>query len=149
MNDKRIETKRKDRPLVAIFVESPGAIGEKAVTAHFGLLREVRSEISQRTLGVIDWVDGAQQGGARLLRSVNQRVDDIVNALIDSGERVGLAAVRTVSPPGGGVGEPAAQGTDRASRASISRGHESWLLHFGFRRISPFDSARTARSLAA
>ncbi len=105
MAEQRMEIKKDDRGLLSVAASSAANLGEKAVTASFGMLRDARGEISQRTVGLIDWVDGAQQGSMRLLRTLNQRVDEVVNAFIDSGERVGLAVVRTVDTTGNGAAE--------------------------------------------
>jgi hypothetical protein len=93
----KIETRKSDdEGLLAIAVNSTAELGEKTVTAYFGMLRDMRSEMNQRTNGLIDWLEASQQSFTRLLRSLNQRVDDVAVAGVNAGEGVSLGIVRAL-----------------------------------------------------
>jgi hypothetical protein len=93
----KIETRKSDdEGLLAIAVNSTAELGEKTVTAYFGMLRDMRSEMNQRTNGLIDWLEASQQSFTRLLRSLNQRVDDVTLAGVNAGEGVSLGIVRAL-----------------------------------------------------
>jgi hypothetical protein len=93
----RIEGRKADDDgLLAIAVNSTAELGEKTVTAYFGMLRDVRGELNQRTNGLIDWLEASQQSVTRLLRSLNQRVDDVAIASVNAGEGVSLGIVRAL-----------------------------------------------------
>ena len=96
MPDKIESRKSEDEGLLAIAVNSTAELGEKTVTAYFGMLRDMRSEVNHRTIGLIDWIEASQQSFTRLLRSLNQRVDDVANAGVNAGESVSLGMVRAV-----------------------------------------------------
>jgi hypothetical protein len=99
----RIDTKKDDQGLLAVAANSAALIGEKAVTTSFGLVRDARGELNQRTLALIDWLDSVQQSGSRVLRSAVQRADDLTVTVLDSGERLGLAVVRTIHTTSNGA----------------------------------------------
>ena len=96
MPDKIKSRKSEDEGLLAIAVNSTAELGEKTVTAYFGMLRDMRSEMNHRTNGLIDWLEASQQSFTRLLRSLNQRVDDVASAGVNAGESVSLGMVRAV-----------------------------------------------------
>jgi hypothetical protein len=93
----KIETRKSDDDgLFAIAVNSTAELGEKTVSAYFGMLRDVRGEMNQRTNGLIDWLEASQQSFTRLLRSLNQRLDEVAVAGVNAGEGVSLGVVRAV-----------------------------------------------------
>jgi hypothetical protein len=93
----KIETRKSDdEGLLAVVVNSTAELGEKTVTAYFGTLRDVRGELNQRTNGLIDWLEASQQSFTRLLRSLNQRIDDVTVAGVNAGEGVSLGIVRAI-----------------------------------------------------
>ncbi|SRR6266545_986443 len=108
---KRLATS--EQGILAVGVETATQATEKTLGACFGIARDVRSEVSQRALGAIDWVEGTQQGLVRLARSVVKRTDDVVNAWIDANEHVALGVVRTLRATGQGA-------TSFASRTAAS-----------------------------
>ena len=64
----KIETRKSDDDgLFAIAVNSTAELGEKTMTAYFGILRDVRGEVNQRTNGLIDWLEASQQSVTRML----------------------------------------------------------------------------------
>ena len=71
----KIEPKRPldDQGILAVSVETATQATEKTLLAGFGIVRDVKAEVAQRALGVIDWVEGTQQGLVRLARSFVQR----------------------------------------------------------------------------
>jgi hypothetical protein len=100
-NDQKTETRRTDdQGVIAIGVDSLALAMEKTLRAAFGIVRDVRGEMSQRVLGVVDWVEGVQQGGIRLARTVVQRTDDVATAWIDANEYVSLGVVRALRSTG-------------------------------------------------
>jgi hypothetical protein len=108
------ETKRADeRGVLAVGVESVAQASEKTLRASFSIVREVRGELSQRVSGVIDWVEGVQQGVIRLSRSVVQRTDEMATAWIDAGEQLSLGVVHALRTTGEGA-------TQLASRTAQS-----------------------------
>jgi hypothetical protein len=91
------ETKRSDdQGVLAVTVESIALATEKTFGAGFGVVRDLRSEVTQRVLGVVDWVEGVQQGAIRLTRSVVQRTDEVATAWIDANESLVLGVVRAL-----------------------------------------------------
>jgi hypothetical protein len=92
-----------DQGVLATSVESVAHATEKTFLAWFGLWRDVRGELVQRAVSVIDWVESAQQGATRIARSVVQRVDDVTVAWIDANERMALGVVRALGTTGQGA----------------------------------------------
>jgi len=101
----KIETKRPldDQGVLAVGVESATQAIEKTILAGFGIVRDVRGELAQRALGVIDWVEGTQQGFVRVARSVVQRTDEVATAWVDANEQLALGIVRAVRTTGHGA----------------------------------------------
>ena len=102
-----------DQGVLATSVESVAQATEKTFLAWFGLWRDVRGELAQRAVSVIEWVEGAQQGATRVARSVVQRVDETTVAWIDANERMALSVVRALGTTGQGA-------SALASRAAAS-----------------------------
>ncbi len=92
-----------DHGVLATSVESAAQATEKTLLAWFGLCRDVRAELAQRAVGVIEWVEGAQQGATRIARSLVQRVDEVTVAWIDANERMALGVVRALGTTGQGA----------------------------------------------
>src|SRR5579863_2075710 len=110
----KTETKRSDdQGVLAVTVESIALATEKTSGAAFGVVRDVRGEVTQRVVGVIDWVDGGQQGTLKLARSVVQRTDEVATAWIDANEQLVLGVVRALRTTGEGA-------TQFASRTAAS-----------------------------
>jgi hypothetical protein len=99
-NEKAQAKRTDDQGVLAIGIDSIAQATEKTLSAVFGIVRDVRGEISQRVLGVVDWVEGIEQSGIRLARSVIQRTDSVATAWIDANEHLALGvvgALRTTS----------------------------------------------------
>jgi hypothetical protein len=110
----RNEGKRSDdQGVLAVTVESIALATEKTFGAGFGVVRDLRGEVTQRVLGVVDWVEGMQQGAIRLARSVVQRTDEVATAWIDANEHLVLGVVRALRTTGEGA-------TQFASRTAAS-----------------------------
>ena len=105
--DQKKDTKRAldDQGILALSVESVAQAAEKTLLAGFGIARDVRGELSQRALGVVDWVESTQQGLTRLARSVVQRTDEVANAWIDANEQFALGVVRALKSTGHGASQ--------------------------------------------
>lgn len=102
--DTKSETKRtEDRGVLAVGVDSIAQASEKTFRAGFGIVRDVRGEMAQRALGVIDWVEGVQQGVVRIARSIVQRTDEVATAWIDAQEQVVLGVVGALRTTGEGA----------------------------------------------
>jgi hypothetical protein len=104
---------REDQGVLATGVESATQATEKTLLAWFGFWRDVRGELAQRALSVIEWTEGAQQGATRVARSLVQRVDEVSVAWIDANERMALGVVRALGTTGQGASQ-------LASRAAAS-----------------------------
>jgi hypothetical protein len=110
----RTETKRSDdQGVLAVTVESIALATEKTLGAAFGVVRDVRGEVTQRVVGAIDWVDGVQQGTLKLARSFVQRTDEVTTAWIDANEQLVLGVVHALRTTGEGA-------TQFASRTAAS-----------------------------
>ena len=99
-NEKTEAKRTDDQGVLAVGIDSVAQATEKTINAWFGIVRDVRGEISQRILGVVDWMEGIEQGGIRLARSVVQRTDAVATAWIDANEQLALgvvSALRTTS----------------------------------------------------
>jgi hypothetical protein len=92
-----------DQGVLAVTIESVAGAAETTLVACFGIVRDVRGELSQRVLGVVDWIDGTQQGMTRLARSVIKRTDEVATAWIDANEQFGLGIVRALRSTGHGA----------------------------------------------
>ena len=101
----KIESKRPldDQGVLALGVESATQATEKTLLAGFGIVRDVRGELAQRALSIIDWVEGTQQGAVRLARSFVQRTDEVATAWIDANEQLTLGIVRAIRSTGHGA----------------------------------------------
>jgi hypothetical protein len=113
MSQKTDSRRNEDQGVLAVGVESVAQAAEKTLLSAYGIVRDVRGEVAQRVLGVIDWVDSVQQGTIKLARSVVQRTDEVANAWIDANEHVALGVVRALRSTGEGA-------TQFASRTAAS-----------------------------
>jgi hypothetical protein len=91
--------------LVGSWVTQTSELAEKVTTTCFGIVRDVRGEISQRILGTIGFIEGTQQGMFKLLRGFNERGDKLSEDIIDTVENLTLGTLRTVRDTGRGVTE--------------------------------------------
>ncbi|HEX8950349.1 MAG TPA: hypothetical protein VF997_17715 [Polyangia bacterium] len=91
--------------IVASFVMQTAELAEKATTTAFGVVRDVRGELSQRILGTIAFVEGSQQGFIKLLRGINDRADKLSDDLLDTLENLSVGSLRTVRDTSRGVTE--------------------------------------------
>src|SRR5260370_38307000 len=89
-----------DQGVLAMSIESTTQATEKTLVAWFGLWRDVRGELAQRAVNLIEWIEGAQQGTTRVARSIVKRIDEVAGAWIDANERVTLGVVRAVHHTG-------------------------------------------------
>ena len=110
-----------DQGVLATSVESAAHATEKTVLAWFGLCRDVRGELAQRAMSVIEWVEGAQQSAMRIARSLVQRVDEVTVAWIDANERMALGVVRAL----GKTGQSASVLASRAAASLTSTRRET------------------------
>jgi hypothetical protein len=92
-----------DQGVLAMSVDTAAFATEKTLLAWFGLWRDIRGELAQRTVGVIDWVDGTQQGVTRIARTLVQRTDEVAVAWLDAQERLALGVVRAFRATGQGA----------------------------------------------
>jgi hypothetical protein len=89
--------------LLSGLVTQTSELSEKVTATGFGVLRDVRSEINQRVLGTLAFVESSQQGVFRLLRGLAERADKLTEDVIDAIENVTLGTLRTVRDTGHGV----------------------------------------------
>jgi hypothetical protein len=113
MDPKNESRRSDDQGILAVTVDSLAQASEKTLGACFSIVRDVRGEATQRTLSVVDWVDGLQQGMIRLVRTVVQRTDEVAVSWIDANERLALGVVRALRTTGEGA-------TQFASRTAAS-----------------------------
>jgi hypothetical protein len=103
MDHKNDVKRNEDEGVLAVGVDSFARATEKTLLAGFGIVRDVRGEVTQRVLGVVDWVEGVHTGVIRLTRSVVQRTDDTAKAWIDAHEQLALGVVRAFRTTGEGA----------------------------------------------
>ncbi|MCU1276492.1 MAG: hypothetical protein JWM53_38 [bacterium] len=108
MAAEKAELKSKSVPsdregIVSSFVTQTAELAERATGTTFGIVRDVRGEISQRILGAIAFIDGSQQGFIKLLRGINDRADKLSDDLIDTIENLSVGTLRTVRDTSRGV----------------------------------------------
>ena len=89
---------------------------EKATTTAFGVVRDVRGELSQRIVGTIAFVEGSQQGMMKLLRGINDRADRLSDEIIDTLESLAVGSLRTMRDTSRGVTELATSVTSGLTR---------------------------------
>jgi len=121
MAAEKVELKAKAVPsdregIVASFVTQTTDLAEKATTTAFGVVRDVRGEISQRILGTLAFIDGSQQGLIKLLRGINDRADKLSDEVIDTLESLAVGSLRTVRDTSRGVSELASNVTSGLTR---------------------------------
>jgi phage-related protein len=76
------------------WVSQSSELAERATATCFGIVRDVRAELNQRFTGVINLVEGSQQGMIKLVRGVNDRMDRLAEDTIDTIENVVLGVIR-------------------------------------------------------
>jgi hypothetical protein len=113
MNSKTDGRRTDDQGVLAVSIDSVANATEKTLSAYFGVVRDVRTEVAQRVGSVIDWVEGVEQGAIRLARSVVQRTDEVATAWIDANEQFAIGIVRALRTTGEGA-------TQFASRTAAS-----------------------------
>jgi hypothetical protein len=96
--------------LNALVTQSAG-LAERAATSCFGVAQEVRSEITQRVHGTIDWFEGGELSINRVVRGASGRIDKFVDATLEAGETVCLELVRAARDTGNGLAEAASRAT--------------------------------------
>jgi hypothetical protein len=91
--------------LLSSWVLQSSQLVEKATTACFGIVRDVRGEVNQRVNGTLSLIDSSQQGLIKLVRGVSDRIDRLSEDTIDTAENVILGVIRTARDAGRGVTE--------------------------------------------
>jgi hypothetical protein len=106
--------------IVGSWVSHGAELAERTVTTSFGIVRDVRGEVHQRILGTLLFVESAQQGVFKLIRSIDERLDKLVGDAVDTGESITLGIIRTIGDTSHGVTDLAGQLTRprEASRAA-------------------------------
>jgi hypothetical protein len=89
--------------LITSWVNQTADLTEKVTTTGFGIVRDVRGELSARALATIAFLEGAQLSVFKLLRTFNDRADRLSEDVIDTAENLALGVVRTVRDTGRGV----------------------------------------------
>ena len=102
--------------ILASFVNQTADLAEKATTTAFGVVRDVRGELSQRIVGTIAFVEGSQQGMMKLLRGINDRADRLSDEIIDTLESLAVGSLRTMRDTSRGVTELATSVTAGLTR---------------------------------
>jgi len=108
MAEKAVKVEMKPIPsdregLFSSMVTQTAELSEKLTTTCFGFVRDVRSEINQRVLGTLTFVESAQQGVFKLIRNFSDRTDKLAEDMIDTAENLTLGTVRAVRDTGHGV----------------------------------------------
>jgi hypothetical protein len=95
-------------------------VAEKLTTTTFGIVRDVRAEVSHRVGGTLTWIDGAQQGGIKLARTVSDRLDRLSDDVVEAAENLVLGLIRSIRDAARGVTDVAARLTKprEAARAA-------------------------------
>jgi len=102
--------------IVASFVTQTAELAEKATTTAFGVVRDVRGELSQRIVGTLAFIDGSQQSFIKLLRGINERADKLSDDVIDTLENLSVGSLRTLRDTSRGVTELATSVTSGLTR---------------------------------
>src|SRR5947209_861292 len=89
--------------LLASWVSQSADLAERTVSTGFGIVRDVRSELNQRVLAAIGFVDNAQQGAIKLARGLDERVDRLAEDSIDTAESLVVGIIRAVRDTSHGV----------------------------------------------
>jgi hypothetical protein len=71
-------------------------LATSAITTGFGILQDVRAEVSQRVESSIEFVSAWQQGNIRLAQSIHKRVDAFSKEALGAGEFALTGAVHGV-----------------------------------------------------
>jgi len=102
-----------EQGLLASWVGLASGVAERGVSTAFGVTQDVRGEVNQRVVGVIDFVDTAQQGQIKLARSISERLDTLSARTVEAVEQAILGLVSTARSAGEGA-------ADLASRSAQS-----------------------------
>jgi hypothetical protein len=89
--------------LVTSWLTQGAGLAERTVGTCFGIVRDVRVEVSQRILGTLQWMESSQDGVFKLMRTIEERLDRLTGDALDAAESVTLGVVRTISEAGHGV----------------------------------------------
>jgi hypothetical protein len=78
-------------------------LAERSTTTAFAIARDVRSELNQRILGTLQFLESSQAGAFKLARTIDERVDKLAEEVIDTAESVALGLIRIVRDTGTSV----------------------------------------------
>ena len=106
-----------EQGLLLSWVGLASGVAEKGVGTVFGVSQDVRGEINQRVVGVIDFVDGAQQGQIKLARSLADRLDLLSSRTIEAAEQAIFGLVDTARS----AGQEAADIASRSAQSLTSK----------------------------
>jgi hypothetical protein len=109
-----------EQGLLASWVGLASGVAERGVGTLFGVSQDVRGEVNQRVIGVIDFVDGAQQGQIKLARTVNDRLDLFSSRTIEAAEQAILGLVTTARSAGQGAADLAARSAQQLTSKTNS-----------------------------
>lgn len=98
-----------EQGLLASWVGLASGVAERGVSTAFGITQDVRGEVNQRVVGVIDFVDNAQQGQIKLARSVTERLDVLSTRTVEAVEQALLGIVSTARNAGEGAADIASR----------------------------------------
>lgn len=106
--------------LLASWVGLASGVAERGVSTAFGAAQDVRGELNQRVVGVIDFVDNAQQGQIKLARSISERIDLLSARTVEAVEQAILGLVSTARSAGEGAADLASRSAQSlTSKASV------------------------------
>jgi len=98
-----------EQGLLLSWVSLASGVAEKGVDTVFGVSQDVRGEVNQRVVGVIDFVDGAQQSQIKLARSITDRLDLFSSRTVEAAEQAILGLVTTARSAGQGAADIASR----------------------------------------
>ena len=78
-------------------------LAERSASTAFAIARDVRSELNQRILGTLQFLETTQTGVFKLARTIDERVDKLAEEMIDTAESAAIGLIKIVRDTGTGV----------------------------------------------
>ena len=105
--------------LITSWVTQGSDLAERTAQTSFSVVRDVSSELSQRILSTLNFLESTQGSLFKLLRTIEERADKLAADTIDTVENVTLGLIRSARDTGKGVSELATtMGKPRESRVA-------------------------------
>jgi hypothetical protein len=94
--EKHVPVEKSDTGLIGQWVVLGTDLATRLISTCFGILQDVRAEVSQRVDATIEFVSASQQGNIRTVQSIHKRIDAFSKDTLTAGELALTGAVHGV-----------------------------------------------------